>query len=396
MDSVSILPDFSDLPNHLLRVIAEYLEDRFDTHHFRAVCNSFFESAERPRIPVSPHKKIKIYFPLSVAVELWGEFVLAESTIYALEPLNKIYNAHLTSNTWLVRLEETEPGKVILEDPLSRIYVNQVARKLPQTLNLLDYRVKEISKSYRLELVSSTFARHILYFEKVVISPLGGFCIMALVSGGRVGIWRCSTRNWLNIAVVDNGFRFEDVSYHDNKFYAVNTRGATMTVDPETLDIFEVAGPLQEWSSGFKYLVNSSDGMYLVDKFWIEECCGCHMDADKEACPIRLLVFKLDEQRRQWLPLGDELKDRALFVGEDCSFSMSTKDFAGIKPNCVYFADDEFYRVNRHHPGGNIGIFDLETQTAAPLGAFPGYSKLFWPPPPWLKLSSASTSKVNG
>ncbi|XP_031261783.1 F-box protein SKIP23-like [Pistacia vera] len=379
------LPDYSELPNHLLSVIAEYLDDRFDTHHFRAVCNSFFDSAERPRIPISPHKKIKVYYPLCVALDRWEEFVLAESTIYALEPINKISNTHLTTKTWLVRVEEIEPGKVILEDPLSRIYVNQVTRKLPKTLNLLEYRAKEIAKSFRLELVSPSIARHILYFEKVVVSPLGGFCVMALVSGGRVGIWRFSTRNWLNIAVVENGFRFEDISYHDNKFYAMGTRGVTMTVDPETLDIFEVAGPLQRWSSGFKYLVDSSDGMYLVDKFWVEECCACHMDIDEEDCPIRLIVFKLDEQRREWLPLRNELRDRALFVGEDCTFSVSTKDFAGVKPNCVYFADDEFYRVNRHHPGVNTGLFDLETQIAAPLGAFPGYSKLFWPPPTWLK-----------
>lgn len=75
------------------------------------------------------------------------------------------------------------------------------------------------------------------------------------------------------------------------------------------------------------------------------------------------------------------------FVGDDCTFSVSVKEFSGCKENCVYFADDVFARIrgHNHHPGSDAGIYELENDFAGPLSAFPYYTNIFCPPPGWLR-----------
>ncbi|GLT74831.1 hypothetical protein SLA2020_466010 [Shorea laevis] len=46
---------------------------------------------------------------------------------------------------------------------------------------------------------------------------------------------------------------------------------------------------------------------------------------------------KLNEKEDNWTELRD-LGDRALFVGADGSWSVSARDCAGCKGNCIYFS----------------------------------------------------------
>lgn len=95
-----------------------------------------------------------------------------------------------------------------------------------------------------------------------------------------------------------------------------------------------------------------------------------------------LELYKFDEARQDWTSVKG---DQVMFVGDGCSFSVSAKDFVGLKNNCVHLPDDSFGGVKDDFPGRNAGLFDLEDNVSGPLKSVVGYSAIFWPPPTWLR-----------
>ncbi|KAH7545566.1 hypothetical protein FEM48_Zijuj01G0107100 [Ziziphus jujuba var. spinosa] len=53
----------------------------------------------------------------------------------------------------------------------------------------------------------------------------------------------------------------------------------------------------------------------------------------------------------QWKDLGEQV----MFVGDGCCFSVSAKDFVGLKKNCVYFSNDRFVGGKGHFPDWKAG-----------------------------------------
>ncbi|XP_031286483.1 uncharacterized protein LOC116145194 [Pistacia vera] len=94
------------------------------------------------------------------------------------------------------------------------------------------------------------------------------------------------------------------------------------------------------------------------------------------------LVYKLDEEMCEWVEVEDGLEDRVFFLGDDCSFSLSAKEFSGCKGKSIYFKHGPS-RIDGFLPGIDGGIFDLKDRTVRHL--FAECSKIFWPPPSWVK-----------
>ncbi|KAJ4841482.1 hypothetical protein Tsubulata_041824, partial [Turnera subulata] len=106
---------------------------------------------------------------------------------------------------------------------------------------------------------------------------------------------------------------------------------------------------------------------------------------------------KLDEQKRKWVEIGDELKDCVLFLTPPFSFSISARSFPGYKANCIYTNKYSFINNQRiqplcHHPGSGVVIYDMENGDANELCQRNGCSLRFWPPPPWLCKETTSFS----
>ncbi|XP_031287348.1 F-box protein SKIP23-like [Pistacia vera] len=208
---------------------------------------------------------------------------------------------------------------------------------------------------------------------------------MGIYTGGKLGVWRKGDEEWTTINFGSDRIFFEDVVYHNDKFYALTSMGHAITVDLKSLKVSEVSGPMG--NGNYKYLVPSCKELFFIDKPFFEDFiqCGFEDDSDERSYPVSLNVFKLDEENHVWFPVMNDLEDRVLFCSSDCSFSISAKEFAGCKKNCVYFTDDSFDKGRDDHPGWDAGIYDLEDDTVGALSDFPEYSKIFWPPPVWLK-----------
>ena len=307
----------------------------------------------------------------------------------------------------------TEPNsKVLLKEPLSGFHFQKITQKLPKVLNLLDYKVSEVSKSYGLEFVAVEKNPDEYEFnelksiniKKVVVSDSKkgeDFAVMAVHTGFKLAVWKMGDKKWTNIDGGGERACYDDIAYYKGKFYAVDIKGLAISVDASTLKATKVALPISPYGIGFgrggqvKYLVKSPEELFMVDKYYdvenemFGELCG-DSDNDGGDFPFYLRVYKLNEEECEWVQV-DSLGDLALFVGDDCCFCVSAKEYVGCKGNCVYFAQDLFSQGGRDDfPGYDTGLFDLEDCTAFPLSTFHGYSKLFWPPPTWLKTKPSS------
>lgn len=140
------------------------------------------------------------------------------------------------------------------------------------------------------------------------------------------------------------------------------------------------------------YLVESEGELLLVDRFvdfTFRLDDNVRVANFVEFNPYRTLrfdVYKLDSSRENWEPLKC-LGDRALFVGLNHSFSVSTRGHSPqlIESNAIYFTDETSALSNTDHSGGghDMGIFHLADNNITQH--FPwNVGEPIHPPPVWV------------
>ncbi|XP_031250437.1 F-box/kelch-repeat protein At1g64840-like [Pistacia vera] len=342
-----IEPNWSTLPEELLFSIVKLLPTRIDILRWRAVCRSF-----RATIP---HPPIQYPFPHSILTSndfLKGPnpkendvFTLMVSTVYAIEPLNKVSNiqGEETPQTWVVRVQEPNPGRVVIIDPISGSKCKDLSDQLPKSLNLLDYRVTEITKSYILVSTGGKLIVTKLIFSSFLDENDVEFAVMTRDNCTKeLGIWRNVDKKWSKIDMELGFLGFlefvEDVIYYNRKFYAVLSKGRTVTVDSKSLVVTRVAEELQFVSIYSElYLMELYNDLFLIVQF---------REFGDDFDEYIIMLFKLNEENQKWVPVVDglELEYRVLFMGKSSfAFSFSIEEVAG----CVYYAGASLLGRNR-------------------------------------------------
>lgn len=92
--------------------------------------------------------------------------------------------------SWVLRVEESDHA-VFVVDPFHKESYLDIRNKLPRTLNLLDYRVKELGKLYELD-YNNTYG---LRLEKAVVSD-DGSSVMGIIAGDEFIAWRNRDKDW--------------------------------------------------------------------------------------------------------------------------------------------------------------------------------------------------------
>ncbi|XP_028758073.1 F-box protein SKIP23-like [Neltuma alba] len=410
MDSHSSTPSWSGLSRDLLLDIVNRLDSRIDRLSVRAVCPSW-----RSKVPPPPRRSsppLNLPFPVGpnpdLNPRLRGYFDFAESTVYCFQPLRKISGGWRTPKCWLIKIEEAEElgtPVVRFKDPLYRFdyYCRDLSPHLPERLNLLDYRVSEIAKFYELRYAStgkqslpqlyseiqSPDLKSLIVKRVAVCSESAHFAVMTIHTGGHLSIWRKGDKKWTRINDGRDVASYNDVVYHDGKFYAVDNSGFTISVD-FSLKITSVAPVLppcgyNKDDDREKRLVNSLGDLFLLDKdrYPLDVFLArCDPDDSMGAFPTYFHVYKLNEEKRQWVRVKS-LGNRAVIVCDMCAFSISAQDFRGFKKNCIYYSEDCFCGRDKE-PGHDAALFDMEDCSACMLPGVTGYSGVFWPPPSWV------------
>lgn len=244
--------------------------------------------------------------------------------------------------------------------------------------------------------------------EKVALCPEkhpNAFVLLTIHVSGKLVIYRSGASKWT--VINDLSSPYDDVIAKDGRFYAVDSTGRAVTLNLDSaagLDLTVVAHPV--FGGDKKFLVESCGELLMVDKYLTigpDDDLGYsegfefyeEFDCFMSERTLKFKVYKLDEERQKWVEVAS-LKDRILFLGENCTFSALVSELnSECKGNCIVFADLLFY--NREDDGvwkiHGIGVSDLESGSIGPISSYIGYSELFWPPPSW--ISSASQIEVS-
>ncbi|KAF8405485.1 hypothetical protein HHK36_010392 [Tetracentron sinense] len=413
--------EWSQLPKDLLELIAKRLTADFDIIRFRSVCASWRSSVslsyEPRQFPIIPND--------GISETSWG-FYLSKRTIFRIGlPENR-------SEGWLIKVEEDVPEKMHLLNPLSKALIKPLPTSFPKVLNLSNFQISELGREYVLQdikyrpFVNCLRDGGSLYGEKVAIStsPASGldvdYVIMTIHVSGKLAVFKSGDTKWT--IMKDLPSLFDDVIYFGDQFYAVDHTGRTVVVDASPVVVTVIASPVFEGDK--KFLVESNGELLLVDMYlgigteddynYNEEFDFYqYVDSYYVERTDQFKTFKLDQREQKWVEVKS-LGDRVLFLGDNCSFSASACEFSGCRRNSIYFTGN-FSQSNRGEDGAfqghnvgvfdleygrdgafqghNIGVFDLEYGSIGPLASYPGYSKLFWPPPAWVTSTEFEVSR---
>ncbi|XP_050241620.1 putative F-box protein At1g65770 isoform X2 [Quercus robur] len=370
--------DWSALPMELLPLIGKTVQARIDVVRLRSVCASLRTSIP-PLRGISPPLLLPSPFSINSA---GGQSFLSQSSIYRLEPLDDNPNlSTCSSKGWLVKVEEYEPGRVRLLNPLSSLRIRFFPDSFPKVINLLDFRVVEVGKAYKLQKSSGM---NIAGVNKLVLFPNSAWTscvedklIFGLFHEGKLGYVKYGDENWT--FVDDHNFFYDDITVYKGQPYVVDRLGIVSWID-SSMKLIQFSPPLCGLGNQ-KHLVESCGELYVVDRSFDRER---RFDQDLRRyrlCPktVNIEVYKLDQE---WgcKVMVKNLGDQVFFLGKDSSFSVSATEFSGCKGNCVYFTDEN-----------DIGVFYFENQKIGRIVDFQDRCHLIWPPPSW--LSSKSSSK---
>ncbi|GLT70672.1 hypothetical protein SLA2020_427340 [Shorea laevis] len=389
---------WADLPQELLYLIAEKLQTHIDDIlRLRSVCASWRSSippirrsplsaVKLPsRVPGFSHTRFCLSHPrASDSNSENRDLILYESIIYRLDPPASNSNSE-NSGSWLFRIKETTPGRVRLQKPLSNGPLRPLPRGFPKDFNLLDFRVSELCKVYNVLLSLRSPSSMDLDVSRVVLSSRpkssnDDYVLLAIYSRGFLCSLRLGDDEWT--VCEDSGNKiFHDIINFNGKFYAVDTSNRILVFDEHSLQLIEVFEPTIPALNGYYdlRLVKLSGDLLLVYRKLPT------IGSTDFRC------FKLNQELRA-LEEVYSFGDQVLFLGDQFSFSISTLEFTGLEPDCLYFADPSPFKIVSDGAMQNLGNIRVFKLGYGPVRFYPENSKIFWPPPAWLQPEPSASS----
>ncbi|XP_022890268.1 putative F-box protein At5g55150 [Olea europaea var. sylvestris] len=412
------MADWTDLPMDILVVIAQCLTVIEDFTSFTAVCKSWQSvTSILKKKPSLPTRYPRIMLAEKIDTEDQQNRDDQDASIRCFLNL-------LTSKTYQLQLPEARGRKctgahygwlwtigidlqINLLHPFSR---QQIC--LPPMLTLPDQYVyderfmpQEVWGVFVAKIVMSSNplkdkCLHDYNEDCTIVAIYGEYAILVFTKLGDTV--------WTNISVQSRVY--QDIIFYNGKFYAVDVHGVVVVCDFDDANgpkaIVIAPAPIETNDTYQKYLVESSGHLLLVARFRkgislnfdddvddeeegddneedmgdvdgnvnvdeVEDVKDCGNEEEKEAgyYTTGFFVWRLDECHEEGsnyayrLTQVTSLGDQALFLGSNVSTSVASSE--SIKPNCIYFTDDN-YELYFEEPGGgghDTGIFNMEDKT---------------------------------
>ncbi|KAJ3680213.1 hypothetical protein LUZ60_016491 [Juncus effusus] len=180
--------------------------------------------------------------------------------------------------------------------------------------------------------------------------------------------------------------QLDDMMFFEGNLYAINIFSMVTVVECGA-PYFRAhyvrkprSGKFKDWSILKRYLVVCSGNLLIVKKYAEE------LDENiQKICFFEL--FKFEKDTETWSRIY-EIGDKALFLGQNGSISVSAAEIVGCRPNCIYFADD-YYDGQRSEIGPvgyqtDNGVFCLDDNSVQIFHI--SHSVPFWEiPAMWLQ-----------
>lgn len=335
-----IIP-WADLPKELAERIGNCLDTHIDVLRFRSVCTTW-RSSLAP-LQNSPHFPLEIPFPLDDPQPFKARtgYHLIESTVYIFQPLD---GASIPSSCkgWLVKFIKTADGKMRVLNPLTGRLIQVLPDHMPKVLNLLDFRVSQVCKSYHVQYFNPSkpsFRDYdVGYVRKILLltnhnagSERNSFSLMAIDRYDLLCYLKSGSEKWTKLKSAS--FYIDDIIVYKRNFYVVDRYGETMKFD-SSFNETVVASRLSDGVRRKKRLVESEGQLFLVDS---------SSDVGRNTS-IEIKMYRLDEEQNEWIEVHT-LGDQIFFAVNDCCFSVSSRHFGDqyCRGNCIYYVNGSVY-----------------------------------------------------
>ncbi|XP_056686280.1 uncharacterized protein [Spinacia oleracea] len=396
---------WADIPSDLLTEIAKYLESRADVCVSRAVCTNWRASFSLPLnssilCSMLPYK---ISNTLPDFISKIRPFHLVTSIVYLIHPCSQ---SLVPSKSWLVTIEELNPGKLTLLLPLRRAAIKDLPENFPKFLSLSDLHVTEISREYNFQNAEERWCefsssdcpfdcgvhsvQKVVLFSNKAPPTIAGTTAFILGTKGSLVALELGNHSDKACWLVRCGsvYKFDDILNFKGQVYGIDRKGRVYIISYNEQIICRITNDAigtGQASDRHKRLVEFRGELYVLTRYSPE-------------MKISFCVYKLNEEQHKWDQVTS-LGNKILFVTPNVCFFVSSRDCPGWKGNCIVFPVDSlpsytqssrpdmrfFRRASREF---KIGVFYMgQTDGAKLIRLYPGYSDLFWPPPSWLSAT---------
>ncbi|XP_027123252.1 probable F-box protein At4g22060 [Coffea arabica] len=169
-------------------------------------------------------------------------------------------------------------------------------------------------------------------------------------------------------------YRIMDVACLNDQIFAISATGTLLVVDINShLPVIEhIAAPPHEWARDQIFLVESFGELLMI---YQNVYVG---NLNHTGDPVQFDVFKFDFGAREWTQLMD-LGDRAIFLGDNISMSVSAANLINIRGNSIYFIGskvEHWWRYDEHFVDRDSGVYNMASRIVEPFyfGAdYPSY-----------------------
>ncbi|XP_072954995.1 F-box protein At2g26160-like [Typha angustifolia] len=325
--------DWSDLPPELLTLITTFFTKNSDYIRFRAVCSPWRRAAPR-----RPRPGLPAQLPL---------LILEAARVFGPETNRRVDNIPLLWEVMDSNCRASSHGLLALHDKARHLVAlfNPVTRSKIMTLPSLPQTISKIISS-------------------ALPTPQRGhrFFVAAATISGAMLFWRPGYTAWVPVRETDG--QICDITYHKQQLYALNTSPPLLMVwdrptsyPTATLTLIGGGPPDQSFSTSReskRYLVESDDELLIVNRILLQNYY--YPNVRTEGFEVYKVECLLDEEAA--VSKVEGLEDRALFVGDDNSYSVDTKasSCVNVKANCIYFVDfyDSQHVVKVYHLADNL------------------------------------------
>ncbi|PNY00034.1 F-box protein [Trifolium pratense] len=349
--------NWSELPKDLLYLIWQQIDNEIDLIRFRSICSHWRSSS----IPPIQHSNIL----LSKFPHLKFPFNFSKCSYFLIKQPPQQQQIALF-RPWLIRVTQNLSGKTKLSEfPLLPF---NLTSPFQFSLDLNRFSLLHLGTNFIIDFKELTLYRYMFPKKVVAVTPL---ILAILLDNNHLVLLRSGDECWTDLLS-----SIQDICVFNGWIYAVEVGGKTAKIGPEDLSVQLVVNRVLGRPGDIKFLVESEGELLLVD---IEE--NFYFDSSLEYTfedALTIHVFRIDEKVKEWVELTS-LRDKILFLGYGCSFSVSASDISAVKGNCVIFMDDVF--ENSRICDNGMCVFDLDQDQLSPLSDYPDYLKLFRPPP---------------
>ncbi|EOA28453.1 hypothetical protein CARUB_v10024662mg [Capsella rubella] len=328
------MQDWSLLPEELLHIISEYLEDCFDVIHARSVCHLWRSIFPFP----------SCLLRTSYSLPSFTKFPRRSKGLCTLEKfpmfLFKVLSPAITDAEFFVGGINRDKSEdcMKLQSSIQCSVKVKIQNSEPTLLNFLDCQILPLGYQYKMIGFDPTSLA--TSFRGMAFLPLnkeaggGGFVVLIGYSHSLL-VLRSAEMRWMRLENCAEADCKHIITFR-GKFYAVFISGDVFVIDPYSLEATPLR-PSERLTSQNDLVPSGNDELFLVERIIVR---GTVLQLSKLACRDS----RLDEEAGEWVVVSD-LGDRVLLIGEpgNCAFSAKElPDGCGVSGNSMIFTNEPF------------------------------------------------------